>query len=122
MVSPSLFFFLRSLAALIPLPKLQRQAIWIGTHEINSRAYCGLFNFRGADQQQQVRDLSGGERNRVQLAKLLAQPSNVLILDEPTNDLDIETLELLEERASGTVGVPTGFADFDASLEVAVPG
>jgi ATPase subunit of ABC transporter with duplicated ATPase domains len=57
----------------------------------------GRFNFRGADQQKRVRDLSGGERNRVHLAKLLRSGANVLLLDEPTNDLDVETLRALEE-------------------------
>jgi ATPase subunit of ABC transporter with duplicated ATPase domains len=62
-----------------------------------SRAYVGRFNFRGADQQKRVKDLSGGERNRVHLAKLLRSGGNVLLLDEPTNDLDVETLRALEE-------------------------
>ena len=65
--------------------------------EINSRAYCGSFNFKGPDQQKRVGQLSGGERNRVHLAKLLKSGGNVLLLDEPTNDLDIETLRSLEE-------------------------
>jgi len=67
-----------------------------GNREINARAYCGYFNFKGADQQKQVKDLSGGERNRVHLAKLLLEGGNVLLLDEPSNDLDIETLRALE--------------------------
>ncbi len=70
--------------------------IRIGPREINSRAYCGLFNFKGTDQQKQVRDLSGGERNRVHLAKLLIEGGNLILLDEPTNDLDVETLRALE--------------------------
>jgi energy-dependent translational throttle protein EttA len=69
----------------------------IGSYEIASRAYCGRFNFKGTDQQKLVRDLSGGERNRVHLAKLLKRGANVLLLDEPTNDLDVETLRALEE-------------------------
>jgi ATP-binding cassette ChvD family protein len=71
--------------------------ITIGSYEINSRAYAGRFNFKGSDQQKFIKDLSGGERNRVHLAKLLQSGGNVLLLDEPTNDLDIETLRALEE-------------------------
>jgi ATP-binding cassette ChvD family protein len=70
--------------------------IKIGNFEINSRAYCSRFNFKGTDQQKFVKDLSGGERNRVHLAKLLKAGGNVLLLDEPTNDLDVETLRALE--------------------------
>lgn len=70
--------------------------IRIGNFEINSRAYCSRFNFRGSDQQKFIGDLSGGERNRVHLAKLLKAGGNVLLLDEPTNDLDVETLRALE--------------------------
>ena len=69
----------------------------IGKTEVQSRAYCGRFNFRGPDQQKLVRDLSGGERNRVHLAKLLKSGGNLLLLDEPTNDLDVDTLRALEE-------------------------
>ena len=82
--------------------------IMIGRREINARAYCSLFNFRGHDQQKKVGDLSGGERNRVHLAKLLIEGGNVLLLDEPTNDLDVETLRALESaiaRFSGCVVV-----------------
>lgn len=71
--------------------------ITVGTYETPSRAYCGRFNFKGSDQQKFVKDLSGGERNRLHLAKLLKEGGNVLLLDEPTNDLDIETLRALEE-------------------------
>jgi len=67
-----------------------------GKKEVNSRAYCGWFNFKGADQQKKVGLLSGGERNRVHLAKLLKEGGNLLLLDEPTNDLDTETLSALE--------------------------
>ena len=67
-----------------------------GKREVNSRAYCSWFNFRGSDQQKKVGDLSGGERNRVHLAKLLKTGGNVLLLDEPTNDLDVDTLRALE--------------------------
>ncbi|HEY0721093.1 MAG TPA: energy-dependent translational throttle protein EttA [Gammaproteobacteria bacterium] len=71
--------------------------ITVGNFEINSRAYIGRFNFRGSDQQKWVKDLSGGERNRLHLAKLLRTGGNLLLLDEPTNDLDVETLRALEE-------------------------
>jgi sulfate-transporting ATPase len=71
--------------------------ILLGKHEVPSRAYCGRFNFRGNDQQKFVKDLSGGERNRVHLAKLLKSGANLLLLDEPTNDLDVDTLRALEE-------------------------
>jgi len=71
--------------------------IIVGKYEIPSRAYCGRFNLKGGDQQKRVKDLSGGERNRVHLAQLLKSGGNLLLLDEPTNDLDIETLRALEE-------------------------
>ena len=71
--------------------------IRIGNYEVQSRSYAGRFNFKGSDQQKFVKDLSGGERNRLHLAKLLKQGANVLLLDEPTNDLDVETLRALEE-------------------------
>jgi ATP-binding cassette ChvD family protein len=73
------------------------EVIYLGKREINSRAYCSNFNFKGADQQKKVGSLSGGERNRVHLAKMLKSGANVLLLDEPTNDLDVETLRALEE-------------------------
>ena len=68
----------------------------IGSYQFASRAYVGRFNFKGPDQQKFVKDLSGGERNRLQLAKTLIQGGNLLLLDEPTNDLDVETLQALE--------------------------
>ena len=71
--------------------------IRIGNYEVPSRSYVGRFNFKGSDQQKFVKDLSGGERNRLHLAKLLRQGANVLLLDEPTNDLDVETLRALED-------------------------
>jgi len=71
--------------------------ITVGNYSIPSRAYLGRFNFKGGDQQKFVKDLSGGERNRLHLAKTLKQGGNVLLLDEPTNDLDVETLRALEE-------------------------
>ena len=71
--------------------------IHLGDAEINSRAYCGAFNFKGGDQQKKVNLLSGGERNRVHMARLLKSGGNVLLLDEPTNDLDVETLRALED-------------------------
>jgi energy-dependent translational throttle protein EttA len=69
----------------------------LGRRKMASRAYCALFNFRGSDQQKKVGDLSGGERNRVHLAKMLKAGANVILLDEPTNDLDVDTLRALEE-------------------------
>ena len=74
-----------------------RDSIDVGKQSVASRAYVSLFNFRGSDQQKLVKNLSGGERNRVHLAKLLKSGGNVLLLDEPTNDLDVETLRSLEE-------------------------
>ncbi|WP_076418633.1 energy-dependent translational throttle protein EttA [Colwellia sp. UCD-KL20] len=71
--------------------------IEIGTYQIPARAYCSRFNFKGNDQQKFIKDLSGGERNRVHLAKLVKVGGNLLLLDEPTNDLDVETLRALEE-------------------------
>ena len=78
--------------------------IYLGKREINSRAYCSVFNFRGADQQKKVGVLSGGERNRVHLAKILKSGANVLLLDEPTNDLDVDTLRALEEALEDYAG------------------
>jgi ATPase subunit of ABC transporter with duplicated ATPase domains len=69
----------------------------LGRRKMPSRAYCALFNFRGPDQQKKVGILSGGERNRVHLAKMLKQGTNLILLDEPTNDLDVDTLRALEE-------------------------
>ncbi|MCL4821361.1 MAG: energy-dependent translational throttle protein EttA [Vicinamibacteria bacterium] len=74
-----------------------RDLVLVGKREVPSRAYCSWFNFRGADQQKKVRDLSGGERNRLHLAKLLKSDGNVILFDEPTNDLDVDTLRALEE-------------------------
>jgi ATPase subunit of ABC transporter with duplicated ATPase domains len=70
--------------------------ITLGKREVSSRAYCGWFNFKGPDQQKKVGQLSGGERNRVHLAKMLREGGNLILLDEPTNDLDVETLSSLE--------------------------
>ncbi|MCW9025455.1 MAG: energy-dependent translational throttle protein EttA [Gammaproteobacteria bacterium] len=75
----------------------EQDIITIGNYEIPSRTYVGRFNFKGSDQQKRVGDLSGGERNRVHLAKLLKSGGNLLMLDEPSNDLDVETLRALEE-------------------------
>jgi ATP-binding cassette ChvD family protein len=75
----------------------EQDQLQIGKYEISSRAYASRFNFKGSDQQKFVKDLSGGERNRLHLAKLLKRGANVLLLDEPTNDLDVETLRALEE-------------------------
>src|SRR5215216_154028 len=76
----------------------------LGKREVNSRAYCSAFNFRGADQQKKVGSLSGGERNRVHLAKMLKSGANLLLLDEPTNDLDVDTLRALEEALEDFAG------------------
>ena len=76
----------------------------IGSAKIHARAYCGRFNFKGSDQQKFVKDLSGGERNRVHLAKLLRSGGNLILLDEPTNDLDVETLRSLEEGLQNFAG------------------
>ncbi len=76
----------------------------LGKHEVNSRAYCGAFNFKGGDQQQKVGSLSGGQRNRVHLAKMLKSGGNVILLDEPTNDLDTETLAALEDALESFAG------------------
>ncbi|MEM7177075.1 MAG: energy-dependent translational throttle protein EttA [Pseudomonadota bacterium] len=76
----------------------------LGKAEMNSRAYCGAFNFKGGDQQKKMKLLSGGERNRVHMAKLLKSGGNVLLLDEPTNDLDVETLRALEDAIENFAG------------------
>ncbi len=76
----------------------------LGTHKINSRAYVGSYNFGGSDQQKQVKALSGGERNRVHLAKTMIAGGNVIMLDEPTNDLDVNTLRALEDALDNFAG------------------
>ncbi|WP_411818116.1 energy-dependent translational throttle protein EttA [Hyphococcus sp. DH-69] len=76
----------------------------LGKREISSRAYVGWFNFKGGDQQKKVENLSGGERNRVQLAKMLTEGANLLLLDEPTNDLDVDTLRELERALEDFAG------------------
>jgi len=81
-----------------------QDVILLGKKEVNSRAYCSLFNFKGADQQKKVGTLSGGERNRVHLAKMLRTGANLLLLDEPTNDLDVDTLRALEEALEDFAG------------------
>ena len=78
--------------------------IHLGDAEVNSRAYCSAFNFKGGDQQKKVGLLSGGERNRVHMARLLKSGGNVLLLDEPTNDLDVETLRALEDALVAFAG------------------
>jgi ATP-binding cassette ChvD family protein len=80
------------------------EVLTLGKREVNARAYCAWFNFRGADQQKKVGTLSGGERNRLQLGKLLQSGSNLLLLDEPTNDLDVDTLRALEDAVLGYAG------------------
>ena len=85
-----------------------KDTIELGKRSMNSRSYVASFNFKGADQQKRVKDLSGGERNRVHLARMLKSGANVLLLDEPTNDLDVDTLRALEEallRFAGCVVV-----------------
>lgn len=81
-----------------------QDSIWLGTKEINSRAYVAKFNFSGSDQQKKVSQISGGQRNRVHLAKMIKEGGNVLLLDEPTNDLDVNTLRALEEALENFVG------------------
>ncbi len=76
----------------------------IGGRAVPSRAYCTWYNFRGGDQQKRVGDLSGGERNRLQLAKTLLSGGNLLLLDEPTNDLDVDTLRCLEDAVTAFAG------------------
>ncbi len=78
--------------------------IQVGKRELNTRAYLSSLNFKGVDQQKKVKDLSGGERNRLHLAKLLKSGGNLLLLDEPTNDLDVDTLRALEEALIGFAG------------------
>jgi ATPase subunit of ABC transporter with duplicated ATPase domains len=80
------------------------EVIDVGGQSINSRAYCGKFNFAGADQQKKVGVLSGGERNRLHLAMTLKTEANVLLLDEPTNDIDVNTLRALEEGIESFAG------------------
>ena len=80
------------------------ERIVVGNRELHARAYVSSFGFKGSDQQKKVGDLSGGERNRVQLAKVLKSGGNVLLLDEPTNDLDVDTLRGLEEALVGFPG------------------
>jgi ATP-binding cassette ChvD family protein len=81
-----------------------QDTIWLGTKEVNSRAYVARFNFSGSDQQQKITQISGGMRNRVHLAKMLKEGGNVLLLDEPTNDLDVNTLRALEEALENYLG------------------
>src|SRR5690349_15803806 len=78
--------------------------IMVGKREMQARAYLAQFNFKGPDQQKKVKDLSGGERNRLHLAKLLKSGGNLLLLDEPTNDLDVDTLRALEEALVAFAG------------------
>ena len=80
------------------------EILTLGKREVNARAYCAWFNFRGADQQKKVGTLSGGERNRLQMGKLLQSGCNLLLLDEPTNDLDVDTLRALEDAVLAFAG------------------
>ncbi|HEB68404.1 MAG TPA: energy-dependent translational throttle protein EttA, partial [Desulfobulbus sp.] len=81
-----------------------QETIWLGTREVNGRAYVAKFNFTGSDQQSKVGQISGGQRNRVHLAKILKEGGNLLLLDEPTNDLDVNTLRALEEALESFAG------------------
>ena len=81
-----------------------RDTLMVGNREIASRAYCATFNFKGPDQQKKVGQCSGGERNRIQMAKLLRTGGNLILLDEPTNDLDVDTLRALEDALLGFAG------------------
>ncbi len=81
-----------------------QDSVWLGTKEVNSRAYVAKFNFSGSDQQKKVGLLSGGQRNRVHLARMIKEGGNVLLLDEPTNDLDVNTLRALEEALENFAG------------------
>ncbi len=81
-----------------------QDTVILGKAEVNARGYCARFNFAGTDQQKKVKDLSGGERNRVHLARMLKEGANLIILDEPTNDLDVNTLRALEEGLEGFAG------------------
>ena len=81
-----------------------RETIQLGSREVNSRAYVARFNFAGADQQKKVGQLSGGERNRVHLARILKEGANVLLIDEPTNDLDVNAMRALEEALENFAG------------------
>jgi len=81
-----------------------RDIVMLGSREVPARSYAAAFNFKGADQQKRVKDLSGGERNRVHLARTLKAGGNLLLLDEPTNDLDVDTLRALEEALLAFAG------------------
>ena len=87
----------------------------VGGREIHGRAYVASFGFKGTDQQKKVGNLSGGERNRLQLAKVLRTGGNVLLLDEPTNDLDVDTLRALEDACSTSPDAPWLSATTDGS-------
>ena len=94
--------------------------IKVGNYETPSRGYVGRFNFKGTEQQQNIGELSGGERNRVHLAKVLKSGGNVLLLDEPTNDLDVETLRALEEALLAFPGCAVVISH-DAGSSIASP-
>lgn len=80
------------------------ETIKLGNREINARAYCSRFNFTGSDQQKKVDVLSGGERNRVHTARMLKSGANVILLDEPTNDIDVNTMRALEDGLENFAG------------------
>jgi ATPase subunit of ABC transporter with duplicated ATPase domains len=97
------------------------EIIELGDASMNSRAYCGAFNFKGGDQQKKVGLLSGGERNRVHMAKLLKSGGNVLLLDEPTNDLDVETLRALEDALEDFAGCAVIISTTGSSSTASAP-
>jgi ATPase subunit of ABC transporter with duplicated ATPase domains len=80
------------------------ELIQLGNRQVNARAYVSRFNFSGSDQEKKIKNLSGGERNRVHLAMMLKEEANLLLLDEPTNDLDVNTLRALEEALENFAG------------------
>src|SRR6185295_16022318 len=82
----------------------KRDIVMLGSREVPARSYAAVFNFKGPDQQKRVKDLSGGERNRLHLARTLKAGGNLLLLDEPTNDLDVDTLRALEEALLAFAG------------------
>ncbi len=97
------------------------EIIELGDAQVNSRAYCSSFNFKGGDQQKKLNLLSGGERNRVHMARLLKEGGNVLLLDEPTNDLDVETCGPWKTRWSTSLAAPSSSRTTASSLTASAP-